>query len=400
MRRAALVLALLVAVPVAAGAPPADTPSTTPPRDGPQSVHRINVLTLSDSTRSAFATGSVDVATSIEVQRAAAAGRLDRYTLDDRVRNASDDDARRQLLFEAMIETKVRSAELLERTRTLRTAYANDSIDTGTFLDRFVRQNVRASILGLYLDRIEGHADRIPGFSLQRRLQVTRTRLIGLQGPVGDRALRSIHGTSPPTRFYVDTSPNGAVLSMIVDGRYVREAYRADRRSEDGEAIGLEVVVDRMRTLYPAIEAKVPSNIEGQRWGGQVYRITFDISDGSLVAYLDGETENVFYEIQERRLDSFAGAETAGSVANGTRLVVNRSYSGAPLRIAVYDDATGAPVEASVLVAGTRVETGADGVAWTLTPGTERFTVTAVRPGGNVTTFVRPVPPPGLNTTA
>jgi hypothetical protein len=194
----------------------------------------------------------------------------------------------------------------------------------------------------------------------------------------------------------LEVAPNGTVLSMIDDGRYVREAYRNDRQTAATLQIPFDTVVSRMQTTYPTALNQSTGWGISYLTGGGVYRLDFEPSGTSLTAYLHGGTQEVYYEIREEQLADAGSSLTASAVANGTRLVVNRSYRGGPLRIATVDNATGDPVEATVFVENARLGTGPDGVAWTLTPDTLQFSVTAVRPSGNVTLVVRAIEPVGI----
>lgn len=390
----AVILALLLALALpmgAAGAPAGGTPAAADAAD-------VSVLTLNGTARSSFATASMDVATAMAVQHDDAATRLDSYALDERFEATPTTEARKTLLFEAATDVEIRIAALSDEERALRAGYADRDIDTATFVRRLARVHARAGQLRASLGRIQDNADEIPQFTLRRRVRLLDAALYGFEGPVRQRALAAMRGGEPPIQLYVGVSAQGAALSTVGDGRFVREAYRADNR--DPETVG-SISVGRAdeiaRQLYPDSYNSTNSIRTGIRsLSGGLYRIDIELREGLVTAYLDGATGSVFFEVQERRLDLIGPRPSAVGVANGTRLAVNRSYPGGPLRVSVADSDTGAPLQLPVEVDGARFRTSPDGVAWTVAPAGP-FEVTAVGPAGNVTVSVRPLAPTPVN---
>lgn len=391
MARAAAALALLLALalPMGVTAAPTDGSPEAP------SVHDVATLTLNGSVRAGFATTSLDVSTAMTVQREATASRLDRYALDRRLETTASTDARRELVVEAASTLEGRIDALRADERQLRAAFAAGEIDADTLLRRQARIQARTGELRTTLGRLQDHAAAIPQFSLNGRIQLLSSKLIGYGGPVRERALATATGSAPATRVAVAASADGVVLSMLDGNRYVREAYRADQRTPNRVSrFTLDAAASRAFELYPLAynrsqDLGFGQNIDGDL-GGNLYLVSFSMPAGTIDAYLDDGTRNVFYEIQERRVDLLGSRPAVEGTANGTRLTVNRTYRGGPLQITVVDNATGAPRQAPVLVAGHPVQTGPDGTAWTLAPSGV-YQVTAVGPDGNVTVTVRPL---------
>lgn len=380
--------------PAAAGTPETGAAGSTVSSAAAPSLSDVAILTLNDSARTSFATPSLDVATAMAVQHDAAASRLDRYALAERFRQTESTEARKALLFEAATAVEIRIASLREEERALRAAYAAREVDTGTFVRRLARIHARTAQLRTSLTRIQDHADEIPQFSLRRRVSLLDAALFGFEGPVRNRTLAALRGAAPPVRMYVSASERGAVISTVEDGRFVREAYRADNR--DTETVGgmsLNEADQRTAELYP-VAYNTTNNIRKGIAGlsGGLYRIDIELLEGHVTAYLDGATRNVFFEVQERRLDLLGGRPSVSVAANGTRLVVNRSYAGGPLHLRVVDNETGVPLQTTVVVGGHSVETGSAGTAWTLAPA-GRVRVIAVGARGNVSVTVRPLAP-------
>lgn len=386
MDRTALLAVLLVAaLPIAgAGTAPAQQ---APAVDETGTVHdRLTLLALNGTSATGFANQSLDVATAVSAGREAAAARLEEYALDASLEGAGPA-ARSRLVRRSIADIERRVADLRADERALRAAHTNGSIDTRTFVRRLARLHVRASTLDARLEAVGERAASLEGVSYGDRIQSTRAVLVGYAGPVRERVAAAIRGAARPSSVFVSTTPDGLVVATIDGNRYLREAYRGDRRAEGApEPLALDSAVDRAVSLYPYSA----SSFTGQ-FGGRVYLIDFSIPGGEAAAHLDGSTRDVFYEVRDHRLA--AASESVTASANGTRLVVNRTHPGGPLRVATYDTAVGGPARATVHIGGRTVNTGDDGVAWVLAPERGRFTVTAVRPAGNVTVRVRPLQP-------
>lgn len=390
MARAALfALLLILALPMGAAGVPASEPAATA-----TSLEDVAILTLNGSSRSSFATESMDVATAIAVQHDAATARLDRYALAERFANTDSTEARKTLLFESATAVEIRVASLRDDERSLRAAYMARDIDTETFVQRLARLHARVSGLRAALAGVQAHADEIPEFSIRGRVRLLDAALFGFEGPVRARALVAMRGEAQPTRLFVTVSETGVVLSTIEDGRFVREAYRADHR--DTEAVsGMSVneAAALAEQLYPVAynaTTSIRTGIIGL--SGGLYRLDIELRQGVVTSYLDGATRSIFFEVQERRLDLLDPRPAAIGVENDTRLVVNRSYAGGPLRVTVTAAETGEPLPSTIVVKGSRFVTGSDGSLWTLAPAAP-FEVTAIGPRGNVTVSVRPLEP-------
>jgi hypothetical protein len=399
MARSVLITLLVVlALPLGvAGSPAHAEPAAT----DLASLDDIAILTIGEDARADFVHPGLDIASATALQRESAAARLDRYALQTEFERLSSTEARQALLFEASTDVEIRIRSLRNQERELRTDYANRELDSEAFVRRLARIHARVALLRATLQTIGASSEAIPQFSIRSRLRLLDATLFGFEGPVRERALATYRGEAPPPRLFVQASDRGAVLAAIEEGRYVREAYRADHRDPDSVS-GISLVseaAERTSELYPrAYNASVSIRTGIKRLSGGLFRINIELREGSIRAFLDGTTGEVFFEIQERQLDLIGSRPTAVGTANGTDLSVARSYPGGPLEIAVTDNETGEPVRAEVLVGESTFETGSDGVVWTLAPASVTFDVRAVRPSGNVTITVRPFTPPTVTT--
>lgn len=396
-RAALLALVLVLALPMGAAGAPTDAPAAAePPAASLDSLQDVAILTLNGSSRTSFATASVDLGTALAIRHDTASSRLDRYTLNERFQRTESTEARKTMLFEAATAAEIRIAGLRDDERDLRAAYVARDIDTETFVRRLVRLHARVSGLRADLDGVQAHADDIPQFSMRGRVRLLDATLFGFEGPVRERTLATMRGDAPPTRLYIEVSESGVVVATIEDGRYVREAYRADQRdTETISAMSINEAVALSRELYP-VAYNSSENIRTSIGGltGGLYQLDIELREGTIRTFMDGATRGAFFEVQERRLDLLGPRPSVVGTDNGTRLVVNRSYPGGPLQVVVAAEETGEPRQTTVVVEGARFETGTDGLLWTLSPaGPGPFEVMAVGPSGNVTVTVRPFQP-------
>ncbi|MFB6360892.1 MAG: hypothetical protein ABEH59_06165 [Halobacteriales archaeon] len=392
-------LALLVALALPVGV--AGTPAQAEPAAiDLASLDDIAILTIGENSRADFVEPSLDIATATALQRETAAARLDRYALQAEFEVLSSTEARQALLFEAATDVEIRITSLRDQERALRSDYANRELDSEAFVRRLARIHARVALLRTTLRTIGASSEEIPQFSIRSRVRLLDAALFGFEGPVRKRALETYRGEAPPPRLFVQASDRGVVLATIEEGRYIREAYRADHRDPDSvSGISLSDAAERTSELYPrAYNASVSIRTGISGLSGGLFRIDIELREGSIRAFLDGTTGDVFFEVQERKLDLLGSRATAVGTANGTRLSVARSYPGGPLEITVTDNETGEPVRAEVLVGDSTFETGVDGAVWTLAPASVTFDVRAIRPSGNVTITVRPFAPRTVTT--
>ena len=405
MARAAL-LALLVACAfvgtAAGGSPPTQT--APPPQIDDGNGADVAMLGLDGTTRSEVLTQGVDVSTAVATQRETASSAIDRRAMQLAFDRAEDDQARRELLFEAATDVEIAISALRSQQRGIRSDFVNGTIGSHEYARSRAVANARADELRSDLTVIRELAGRVPQFSMRSRLGTLEATLITFSGPVSDHVQSTIDGRTDGTRVYVAVSPNGSSLSVIEDGQYLRETARSDLWTPDTAVlIGFDEVISRVAEVYPAFNTSRASGgistlgPEGTDLApAGLYRINIQYQDRTTAAYLDGDTRNVFYEVQRVRLASMQPGPAVSEVENGTRLAVNRTFDGGPLRIAVADNATGTPADVPVLVDDDRYQPGSDGVVWALAPE-GRAEVVALGPTGNVSVTVVPVRPNYVN---
>lgn len=397
MRRPLLVgsLILLSVLSLGAGASPATgtvadaAPGTqqAAQTDGTAPINRIAHQVLAGDARAEVATQGVDVGAAIQISRTAGGETLEDYTLQERLRRSDDEVA---VLGDGIEELAADVRRTRVRARSLRRGYRNDEIDAREFVRGLARQQAQINRQEERLAWFRSELATRDAPAVQTRVNRLERELLGLDDPVRGETLAAIRGSRDEVRVYVASSANGTVLATVGDGTHRRSVYRADLRRFDPATFGLPAAASRAEELYPvAFGGELGSNTAIRGRVGGAYFIESDLPFGSVEAYMDGHTRTVFAEVQRRSLSEIRQPETASKRANGTHVLVNKTYPGGPLRIATLDNGTGQPVSSTVLVGETRLQTGTDGIVWTVAPPGKTMRLRVIRDSGRVSMIVR-----------
>jgi len=391
MRTALVVVSLLVVPVIAVGGVPGtdvDPAATNGSTGEDASINRIAHLTLGDDANQGLANQSVDVASAVTIGRDDAAARLGDYATEERLDRTDGTNATVEAALEDL-DAKVTALEADVRAAGAR--YANGSTSRSAFVTRVAHHQARAERLDARLSRLDDMAAEHGTDAHRDRIERLQRRLLGNAGPVRGDALAALTGEGADLELYVAGSPDGVVLARI-DGRtYVRDAFRADRRKRPPEGMTILEAIHRFEELYPVATGLSGSvKIEGVN-GNETYAFEKGLPLGSLRSYLDGNTRDVSHEIQRRDLDAMDQPASVTETANGTRLVLNRTHVGGPIRVATYEAGTRNVTDTVVRVGDRRLETGGDGVAWTIMPPRQGIDVTAIAPNGTVTLTAEPI---------
>lgn len=405
-RSLALVALLLVATAGAAATPIADPPSPAVSAAGdspappvaaapvqPSVPNTTNYLALPadgvetarvDSVRldvgGVLALGSSDLRGQYNATRFAV--RLERTERDELV------------LRQTVRELRNQVTSLRARQRTAVAAYNRGELTTEAFVREVAVVHTRASAAERLASEVVSRTNSplVPR-ELLLEARYVRAELDALTGPVRARAAGALAGErEEPLRVYVSTSADGVVLATVDGGLYVREAYLESNRGTAGDAVtGTGQAYDIVTTdRYPwAGENVAGGGVDGFPGGadGQsLYRVTVPHTQGTLVAYLDGQTGEVFREVQTKRL---AAAPTTDAIVNSTEdaiLTLGRTHAGGQLVVSLSDPTTGEGLSGVAVYIGDEQvgTTGEDGVLYTLQPR-ESARLVARTVGGNVT---------------
>ena len=400
----ALLLALSPATVATQTAAPADSLSERPldTDDAPNGVAQsasestTTVLTLgTDPEQTGFDSSDLSLGSTLAMERENFRTRLNADTLDQRLDATESDEKKKQLLNLYRYQIENRIISLSAREREARQSFNNGTMSATEFARTLGIIHTRADHLRTSIEAMRTHASSIPQFRMKTEADSLKGKLTTLEGPVRERIGEAIRGESSPTRVYVSTADTGVVLSTIVGDTYVREVTRYDRRNPAATgSLSLSGAQSEIIEQYPWAWNNSDGSATSSYGATNVYQMSITHSQGTLVAFLDGGTESVFEEIQHRRLSP--STPTASSISNTSEnvtLTINRTYPGGPAKITLTN-ATGAPLDGAISVAGERVgTTGSDGVLWTLGPS-KQFRVSATHDFVTVNQTVTPTDHP------
>ncbi|WP_008527630.1 DUF7094 domain-containing protein [Halorhabdus tiamatea] len=222
-----------------------------------------------------------------------------------------------------------------------------------------------------------------------RRLAGIDGAVVTLDGPLTDRLTNSVRGAAAPEAISIECGESGAVFATIEGGTFVREATLWSERAEsgannfeDGETAPLSMAYQRAREAYPWAVGNLVSGLSVTGFGeSPIYGVRLTHSHGDLETYLDGRTENVFYEVQRLQLSSLPTEAVATNTTDDLLIEVNATAVG-PRAVTVRNATTGEEVIADITVGGATANRSRIGSRlWLLETGTER-TITARRPDG------------------
>lgn len=406
MRRGALLVALLLVVAPAA----ALSAGSVADRAG-QSATAAPVVSPDRNTSEYLAppaggieadrvgSATLDVGGTVAADAGAVRGEYGVSAIRTAYERASSLEDRQSLLRAAANRVEARVDAVVARERRARQRFVDGDITTREYLRELAVVSSTARTLDDQVGLLSELDAQTAGSPLgERRLAAMRGRLLGLYGPVRNQIREAMTGEDDGVRVAVAAGPDGLVLSAVsaAGGQYLREAVvhsardptAADRYDQQPAR-----TISRVGELYPwTFNASQGLSITSILPDAGVYRIRLPYDHGILEAYLDGGTDQVYYEVQRKDLTRLPTHGTMQRTEGGMVLTVNRTRAGGPLEVTVRDALRREPVDAAVSVDGTVIgRTGGDGTLWTVTPP-EQFTVTASQGDTNVSLFLTPSP--------
>tara|TARA_Y100001970_G_scaffold281590_1_gene392704 strand:+ start:4624 stop:5892 length:1269 start_codon:yes stop_codon:yes gene_type:complete len=336
------------------------------------SEEEIRMVSIGQIDRSDFVVQTPNLATSISMDRKIILGELNKYILEERISSASGEDEKREILFQAATDVEIESADITDRFVEIRERWKSGWIGSEEFTRELMLISTDSKVLGGLLDHIEEESEMVSQMELRGRIMMLKEELIPFEGPVKKNLIDVARGEREVGNVYIAASKSGVVLATIEGSTYWREAYVWDQESLLG-GISLDEAITRTASLYPIAYNPEVSRQTGIMGKGRGYQIEIGFDSGSLIAYLDGGTKNVFYEIQERKLGitglGARDSRTIGSLDGGTmKVAVARSFVGGPLKVEVYDIDTGNSIASKMLIGTSREEEINRGGTWILAP--------------------------------
>jgi hypothetical protein len=320
----------------------------------------------------------------------------------ERIESRSSAAARQRRIVEELGNLEQRVISLRSAEAAAIRAYAAGGVESRVFLTRLARIDMTARALDERRERLATLTEETEDFTIdQARFATLERELDTLTGPVRRQMVDVLAGASSPRWFYVAAGTDAVTITTIDRGRWIREVYRADLRDRGGGSMGPQDALNATRDAYPVIWATKDQGQAQVRGTGPSYLVRIPHSRGRLSAFVDSGSQRVFKEFQTRPLSTMQHGQNVSNTGDGLRIVVSRTYPGAPMRVNLTDAETGEPIDYNVTVGPPNGErelvgrTGVDGVLWTLSPRGP-FTVAAIAPEENsfVTRDVTPAEPP------
>ena len=326
---------------------PTGTASHPPGQTAPQiDAANLTLRTLSTpagaETRVGTSTRGPDLGSSLGFATADADAAFETAAVVDRIERAETSVERQQQILAEINRVERAEVALYSRQSEAFGAHAAGELTDRELLDELVRVAATAREYDERLDALDALAESTDGFSSPGRLDELQVALQVYEGPVRDHALALARGQTESNDVYVESSRGAVVLATIVDGEYVREAFRTDRWDRGGSDITNDVAIEVTEAAYPETAALREPDAFG---AGSVHRITIPHEFGTLRTFVSGGTERVFVEHQRIDLSAFPDSDSVSAAGDGFNVTVERTYPGGPVTVTVLDEETGEPVQ-------------------------------------------------------
>ncbi len=372
----------------------AKTPSAKNPVQPPGFNNTAYQLSIGTPDRSGTDTPSLSLSTALEMDRNDLETQKRMNTLDERLSNVKSSGEKKQILswFKANISVRLSALQTEERTTSQR--FNSQAIGTDEYINDLAMIEVKANNIEDAVKRMKSAAKRENVVRFQPYEWQYLTKLIPLRSKIREAAVESFHYGTSSEKIYVATTSNGVALSSIISNQYIRDVYRSDYRNTS--------LINQMtsREANNITIHEYPWSTNNKNKISSPTKFVYDKAaqtkiiypQGVIEAYLDTGTKKIYREIQYKSLTGDNHAPYGASVENNStnlHLVVNRTYSGGPLRINLTDS-EGDPVNGHIEIGETELgDTGPTGTIYTISPSRE-FTVTATHDSETVKVTLTP----------
>ena len=250
------------------------------------------------------------------------------------------------------------------------TDHASGEIGSSEFLSQYQRTTVTASYLDTLLDGIADRSDGLVDSPVTSNdldhdrsvIEMYTTQIGTFLDPTATSLVSSdTHGV------HVQTTDEGYSLSLIEDDTWYLETVRTDHRDVAAETQfdGITDAFEYAGELYPWTSDQRDRQGITERGGLGLYDISMPHGHGSLNAFLDGGTGEIYREYHELSLPALEVEESYTETGEGLTLTVNETSAAGPLEVTVTDE-SGDPIEAELTTETTVGETDAGGTTWIL----------------------------------
>lgn len=358
----ALVVAMLLAVGLAAGATDADDQREFIEVDGenvstplaPPDHESTERLTLADEeTVLAESAVKVDPTVATGISFAQLEAEYNKISLEAAMDDADGSMEEVAVVSEELERLEAEIGDEIALQEETYAAMAAGEIDEDEFLREVTMIYLRSTVIDAELDALSDalrdviapvtrdDAQRLRGEVSQAQLEVKT-----LQGPVTERGAGVMTGAdSSITPISIEVGEHGYVLATVDDGVYVREAVATENRERGSGAGFTDIEQARALTaeLYPWTVAESQESEDVPR--GEIFSSTIDHPHGTTTIYLDRDTERPFRDGHVLNLFSIPTVEAYAESSGGVQITVERTYVGGPAHVQVVDTTAGEPID-------------------------------------------------------
>lgn len=250
-------------------------------------------------------------------------------------------------------------------------SYQAGVIDEETLVLRLMYVHMAAEGYEDPIEELKTSDEQVSDTSIEEQRRTLEGDVLAMQGTVRSTVVASMEGRSKANGLYTMAHQNGTVLVSLTDEKFLREAYRDDRRTRGATPVDQISSYNRKaEELYPWIsEVEALNTIRGGPKGDMVSVDLVANDDNVVSLYMDSVDKEVVRE--DKRLDITA-IPTATPIVRSDgqmKVIINRTYTTGPLQVSLVDAETNEPLDGTVRLDNQSVgKTGADGTIWTVEP--------------------------------
>lgn len=353
-----------------------------------ESIANYSLKQLTAPERHSIGLVTVDVGASVAMEYQETQSEFKLHALEHELAGTASTSASGSL-GETAAAIEERALLLETREQQTRSEFLADEISTREYLREISFIASEAKLLEAFITDLEPLVENAENQEqISAQLGTANGVIKGLYGPVRGHIINQHRGRLSPNRVFVSVESSGVVLATIQGDEFERELYRAgDRSNGESSDVGLIEAVSQFQDEYPGV-AQAESGMDiGSVGASDREIITFRIQlpEGEMLLFYEQSTKKFYYESSNWALDRVELEPGLLMIEENTRIVVNQSFVGGPLRIAVQNNGTEEVVPATIDIGDSQtVRTGTDGTAWGIVPPGEYRIVVETDTGATV----------------
>lgn len=356
-----------------------------------------NSLGPAETTAEGYTETGLDVGTAIAADAQKLHTTHDRLTFEEQFNGATETTEQREVVEDTIRDIERESRSIEQRQAEVYEGYGNGTIDRNELVRSLLRLNAVAERQEERINSVVQTVSASPDISLRSdtedRIDAINSNPILRTPPVEERLRTATDGTGDPVVAYAQSDGDALVLATISGNTHLRQANVLSEQDGSGidqfgtaDAGWFDAANERVAVLYPWAW----TNLEGG--GGDIlsglpyYFVDIRHPHGTLELFFDGTNENVFREHQINDASAIPTTESARDTTETVEVAVETTYPTGPMRIAVSDPASDAPVIGAITVNDQHIGVTDDGQLRAVQPVGE-FTVEVATPDGETLTL-------------